>query len=126
MFEETVALQALPLAFFGMGPMEMIIVGVIAVLLFGSRLPEVARSLGKSFVEFKKGIHGVESEINDAIYSTTAEVSHHSDLEYQSDSEDREEPAAPKFEPPAGESQSAEDSMDGTLPSGEADRVDSP
>ena len=45
---------------FGLGPMEMLIVGVIAVLLFGNRLPEVGRSLGKGLVEFKKGIRGDE------------------------------------------------------------------
>jgi sec-independent protein translocase protein TatA len=45
---------------FGIGPQEMLIVGVIALLLFGNRLPEVARSLGKGIVEFKKGIKGIE------------------------------------------------------------------
>lgn len=45
---------------FGIGPMEMLVVGVIALLLFGNRLPEVARSLGKGLVEFKKGIKGIE------------------------------------------------------------------
>ena len=42
-------------AFFDNPPM-LLILGVIAVLLFGERLPEVARSLGKGFMEFKKGI----------------------------------------------------------------------
>ena len=40
---------------FGLGPVEMAIVGVIAVLLFGKRLPEVGQSLGKGIVEFKQG-----------------------------------------------------------------------
>ena len=35
---------------------ELIIFGTIALLLFGKRLPEVARSLGKGIVEFKKGV----------------------------------------------------------------------
>jgi TatA/E family protein of Tat protein translocase len=48
------------LAMFGIGPQELLIVAVIALLLFGKRLPEVARSLGKGIVEFKKGINGVE------------------------------------------------------------------
>ena len=38
----------------GLGPMEMLIVLVIAVLLFGKRLPEVGRSLGKGLVEVQK------------------------------------------------------------------------
>ncbi len=42
---------------FGIGYMELIIVGIIAVLLFGKRLPEVARSLGSTFVQFKKGLN---------------------------------------------------------------------
>ncbi|MCA9241198.1 MAG: twin-arginine translocase TatA/TatE family subunit, partial [Planctomycetales bacterium] len=48
---------------------ELLIIGVVAVLLFGNKLPEVARSLGKSFTEFKRGMNGVRDEWNDALYS---------------------------------------------------------
>ena len=55
------------LAFFGLpGGTEIIVIGIIALLLFGSRLPKVAKSMGKSIVEFKKGINGVQDEIEDA------------------------------------------------------------
>ncbi len=54
-----------PLAF-GLGWMEMTVILVVALLLFGKRLPEVMRSAGKSFVEFKKGLRGIENEIEDA------------------------------------------------------------
>jgi sec-independent protein translocase protein TatA len=47
----------------GIGPSEMIVVGLIALLLFGNRLPEVMRSLGRGVSEFKKGIHGIEDDI---------------------------------------------------------------
>jgi sec-independent protein translocase protein TatA len=46
------------------GPMELIIVMGIAVLLFGKRLPEVGRSLGKGIIEFKKGLNGVGDEFD--------------------------------------------------------------
>jgi len=42
------------------GTTEMIIIGIVAVLLFGSRLPKIARSIGSSIIEFKKGVRGVE------------------------------------------------------------------
>ena len=42
---------------FGMpGPMELMIVAGIVLLLFGNRLPSVMRSMGRSIVEFKRGI----------------------------------------------------------------------
>ncbi len=47
------------------GAMEMIVIGVIALLIFGRRLPEVGRSLGKSFVEFKKGLKDTGDEIKE-------------------------------------------------------------
>jgi len=50
---------------FGMpGPVEWIIIGIVALLIFGRRLPDVARSMGKSIVEFKKGIKDVKDEID--------------------------------------------------------------
>jgi len=50
----------------GMGTSEMVIFGVIALLLFGKRLPEVARSAGSSLMEFKKGMQGIKDEVHGA------------------------------------------------------------
>ncbi|MDR1745605.1 MAG: twin-arginine translocase TatA/TatE family subunit [Planctomycetota bacterium] len=50
---------SLPLAFFSMpGGYEWLIIGLIALLLFGKRLPGVAKSLGQAMHEFKSGLAG--------------------------------------------------------------------
>ncbi len=48
------------------GPWEIIAILVVALLLFGKRLPEVARSLGKGIVEFKRGLKGVEDDVRNS------------------------------------------------------------
>jgi sec-independent protein translocase protein TatA len=82
-----------------MGPQEFLIVGIIAVLLFGKRLPEVGRSLGKSFMEFKKGLRDVQDELN--VASSSSHSSGH--VAYRNPIDDYQEPTAPKFEPPTEE-----------------------
>jgi len=48
---------------FSLSPIEIMILAILGVLLFGRRLPEVGRYLGKGIVEFKKGLHGLEEEV---------------------------------------------------------------
>jgi sec-independent protein translocase protein TatA len=80
---------------FGIGPMEMLIVGVIALLLFGKRLPEVARSLGQGITEFKKGVKGIEDDADNASSSTSSRSYNRPAAENRP-----AETTAPKFEPP--------------------------
>ena len=57
------------------GGWEWFIVLGIALLIFGKRLPEVGRSVGRSIVEFKKGIKGIEDEIEtESTHSKPAEL----------------------------------------------------
>ena len=45
--------------------MEWVVLLVLGLLIFGRRLPEVGRSLGRGIVEFKKGIRGIEEDIDE-------------------------------------------------------------
>jgi len=75
----------------------MIIVGVIAVLVFGKRLPDMARSVGKGLAEFQRAVQGIQNEITNAVntdgHSAPRTV-------YYDEGDDHDEATAPKFEPP--------------------------
>jgi Sec-independent protein secretion pathway components len=59
-------LQSLPLAFISMpGGLEWVVIGLVALLIFGKRLPGVARSLGQALHEFKSGFSGQGEEKKD-------------------------------------------------------------
>ncbi len=57
-----------PLAILDLGGPEVLLIMLVALLLFGSqRLPDLARSLGKSIREFKKATSGLEEELRRAM-----------------------------------------------------------
>jgi sec-independent protein translocase protein TatA len=105
------------LAIFSMGMQELVIIGVIAVLLFGKRLPEVAKSLGASYRDFRKGLSDLQSQVDirDTFSSTSTPSSSSSSTSYTGstygDFDDTEEATAPKFEPPPSPPQQEEDPL---------------
>ena len=101
-------------AFLGFpGGPELLIVAFIALMLFGKRLPEVARNMGKGLTEFKKGIRGVEDDIQG---NTSYDSEPTAERPIADDS--LENVSAPKFTPPAFDIDPEQDA-DGT-PSPEA------
>ncbi len=93
-----ITLPAMPLAFQMPGLTEWLIIGVIGLLFFGKRLPEVGRSLGKGIVEFKKGLKGIDEEIEDAASKPTQ-----SSLPAQPPTQLPPPGAQPRFDPYTGQ-----------------------
>ena len=92
----------LPLAFIDslLSPPTMILIAVVAILLYGERLPEVARTWGKHLIESKKSVQG----LRDQFESVTREVTSTMDQPVHVEPPvAREEATAPKFEPPPAE-----------------------
>ena len=84
-------------AFFGgqLGFWEILIIAIAGVVLFGRRLPEVGRYLGKGIIEFKKGLKGIEDDVE------TASANQHAAPYQQVEAPrppQRITPAAPKFQ----------------------------
>ncbi len=48
---------------FGLGVSEVIVLSLLGLLLFGNKLPGLARSLGKSFTEFQRGLRGLKDDL---------------------------------------------------------------
>ncbi|MFM8223854.1 MAG: twin-arginine translocase TatA/TatE family subunit [Planctomycetaceae bacterium] len=90
---------------FGIETTEMFILFVVALLLFGKRLPEVARTVGKGVADFRKGLTGIDADVRGQFYggynntpSTTSQYT--PPASRPAPLEERKVPAVPKFEPP--------------------------
>lgn len=86
---------------FNMGPQELVIIGVLAVVLFGKNLPDVAKKLGRTYRDFRKGLSDMQAQFN--LDDEPSSSSSRSSSIYNDDYEDYDLPAAPKFEPPSSE-----------------------
>ncbi|MEL6106207.1 MAG: twin-arginine translocase TatA/TatE family subunit [Planctomycetota bacterium] len=87
---------------FGLSPFEMMVIGVIAVVLFGGNLPDVARKAGSVYREFRGRLNDMQREFRNAEYEARRTFDAAPTASGGVDEEDDEpsEPAAPKFTPP--------------------------
>jgi sec-independent protein translocase protein TatA len=89
---------------FGLGPLELVVIGAIAVMLYGKRLPEVGRTVGKTLGELRRHWTTLASELDMAAHveGRTPRPSGRSSRRL-GDDVDAALAAAPRFEPPAGD-----------------------
>lgn len=89
---------------FGLSPFELSVIGIIAVVLFGGNLPEVARKFGATYSQVRRSLHDVQQQFREAqaeaSRAMTIEDQSPTKTTYEDDPEDVIEPAAPKFKPP--------------------------
>ena len=84
------------------GITEMVFLGIVAVLLFGSQLPQVARNLGRSYGELRRGLTDLKSSIDaeiDEAESGRPASSGRSEAGNTATA-DYDEPTAPRLNPP--------------------------
>jgi sec-independent protein translocase protein TatA len=84
---------------FGLGFQELLIVGVVAILLFGKNLPDAARKFGGYYRDFRKSLDDLRSQV-DFTDTFNAAPSKPRPARKYSDYDDFDEVSAPKFEPP--------------------------
>ncbi|HTQ38602.1 MAG TPA: twin-arginine translocase TatA/TatE family subunit [Pirellulales bacterium] len=85
-----------------LAPSHVLIIAIAALFLFGDRLPEVMRSVGKGILEFKKGMRGIESAIEAAATASPATTNQMKPASSETTARP-DEIAAPRFDPPTGE-----------------------
>jgi len=83
----------------GLSFQELLIVGVVAILLFGKNLPDVAKKFGGMYREFRKSLDDLRSQVDFTDTLNSAPTKPKLRKSY-SDFDDLDEISAPKFQPP--------------------------
>lgn len=89
------------------GYTEMLLLGIIALMLFGSKLPEVARNFGRGYREMRRKVDDLQREFRDWDKVEYTPSENKAPRPYQEDAANRYEPTAPKFVPPEDDSESS-------------------
>jgi len=96
----------------GLSFQELLIVGVVAVLLFGKNLPDVAKKFGGMYRDFRKSLDDLRAQV-DFTDTFNSAPSRPKPRKAYSDYDDIDEINAPKFEPPPAPPQEPQKPDDG-------------
>ena len=93
---------------FGLGPLEIVVLGAIAVMLYGKRLPEVGRTFGKTVGDLRRQWTSLARELDVTAHiegrATSGSGSRRSLPASRDDEYDASLVAGPRFDPPDSES----------------------
>jgi len=90
---------------FGLSPFELAVIGILAVVLFGGNLPDVARKFGASYAQLRRSMQDVQQQFRQAQNEASRAMSMEDSKptvasRHDDDPDDVLEPSAPKFTPP--------------------------
>jgi sec-independent protein translocase protein TatA len=88
---------------FGLGPLELVVIGAIAVMLYGKRLPEVGRTVGKTLGEVRRQWGELSRELDLAAHVEGRSKPPARPARRALGDADAGLAAAPRFDPPSGE-----------------------
>lgn len=88
--------------FSSFGYTEMFLFGIVALMLFGSKLPDVARNFGRGYRDMRKKVDDLQREFRDWDKPDTSSPTK-SYFSAEEEEPSKRQPTAPKFVPPADE-----------------------
>lgn len=92
--------------FSSFGYTEMLLLGIVALMLFGGKLPDVARNFGRGYREMRRKVDDLQKEFRDWDKPDYTPPSSKPSRPYEEDAGDKYVPTAPKFVPPEDDSES--------------------
>ena len=86
---------------FGLGPVEIIVIGSLAVMLYGKKLPEVGRSVGQSIAELRRQWATISRDLDVSAHLEGRDVRPARPSRRYDDEAAGSTASAPRFDPPA-------------------------
>ena len=89
---------------FGLGPLEIVVIGALAVMLYGKRLPEVGRSVGQSIAELRRQWATISRDLDVSGHLEGRDVRPARPVRRYDEGMGASNVSAPRFDPPADSS----------------------
>ena len=86
---------------FGLGPVEIIVIGSLAVMLYGKKLPEVGRSVGQSLAELRRQWATISRDLDVSAHLEGRDVRPARPVRRYDDDVAGTTSSTPRFDPPA-------------------------